>query len=202
MDCRLRLIATLMLIMLSVTLPLENWPATACLAVVVFVAHTVSAIPITYVVRRLVIFLPMVTMLAVSIPALEGFQRGFDMMALIILRSTVSFLAVLWLVRTTPFPDLLMALKQLHVPMVVVSSLAFMYRYMFLLWDEVLRMRTARRARAFGQRSLLGKWHDYSQLVGMLLIRSFDRAERVHRAMLARGWNGENLSMLKPPEKT
>jgi cobalt/nickel transport system permease protein len=65
-----------------------------------------------------------------------------------------------------------------------------MYRYIFVLWDELDKMRVARRARSFGQTGLWFRWKTSAQLIGMLMIRAMSRAERVHGAMCARGWDG------------
>jgi cobalt/nickel transport system permease protein len=64
-----------------------------------------------------------------------------------------------------------------------------MERYVHVLGDELRRMTTARRARSFGRRSWLS-WSLLTSMIAMLLLRSFERSERVHLAMLARGWNG------------
>jgi cobalt/nickel transport system permease protein len=65
-----------------------------------------------------------------------------------------------------------------------------MYRYIFVVFDEFDRMRQARLARSFGRRRGWQEWVTSAQLLGMLLIRSLDRAERVYGAMCARGWDG------------
>ena len=60
----------------------------------------------------------------------------------------------------------------------------------FVLWDELDKMRTARKARTFGAAGLWHRWKTSAQLIGMLLIRAMERAERVHGAMCSRGWDG------------
>ena len=89
-----------------------------------------------------------------------------------------------------PFDQLLVTLRRLWVPAIIVAMLSFMYRYIFVLWDELDKMRVARRARSFGGVSLWHRWTSAAQLLGMLLIRAMERAERVHGAMCARGWDG------------
>jgi cobalt/nickel transport system permease protein len=66
-----------------------------------------------------------------------------------------------------------------------------MDRYLFLLRNEVATMRAARQARSFGRGTTWNRWKVSAQLIGMLLIRGMRRADRVHRAMNARGYNGE-----------
>lgn len=68
--------------------------------------------------------------------------------------------------------------------------LSFMYRYIFILWDESARLRHARDARDFGRSSRFKIWTSNAQLIGLLLLRAMERAERTHHAMLARGWDG------------
>ncbi len=90
-----------------------------------------------------------------------------------------------------PFDQLLVTLRRLRVPAVIVAILGFMNRYVFVVWDELDRLRTARQMRSFGHSGLIARWESLAQLLGMLLIRSFNRAERIHGAMEARGWDGE-----------
>ncbi|MCH8829637.1 MAG: energy-coupling factor transporter transmembrane protein EcfT, partial [Planctomycetes bacterium] len=71
-----------------------------------------------------------------------------------------------------------------------VAMLSFMYRYFYVLWDELDKMRIARRARSFGDGRLWFRWTTSAQMIGMLLLRALDRADRVHGAMCARGWDG------------
>ena len=81
-----------------------------------------------------------------------------------------------------------------------IAILAFMYRYSYVVFDELQRMQTARRARQFGHAS---RWREFvttTQILAMLLIRSLSRAERVYGAMCARGWRGE-VQVLDQPRK-
>jgi cobalt/nickel transport system permease protein len=119
----------------------------------------------------------------------------------IMARSLVSLQAAVWLTATTRFPDLLHALRHLKVPAILVSIIAFMYRYLFVLADEVQRLLRGRAARS-GRRPGLKSggsigWRASvtGHMAGQLLVRSLDRSERVYNAMLARGYRGEMLTM-------
>ncbi len=90
-----------------------------------------------------------------------------------------------------PFDQLLATLRRLRLPSVFLAILALMYRFLFVLWDELDRMRTARQVRLFRKPSLWEQWQQGAQMLGRLLIRALDRADRVHGAMMARGWQGE-----------
>ena len=187
---RLKLLLTLGVVLAGVSIPVKFWPAYGVLMSLVFIGHSVAHIPLSYLVRRLAIFMPMVCMLSLSVPISQGFAAGWEIMAGILFRTTLSFVAMLWLVNVMPFDQLLVTLRQLWVPDIIVAMLSFMYRYIFVLWDELDKMRVARRARSFGGVSLWHRWTSAAQLIGMLLIRAMERAERVHGAMCARGWDG------------
>jgi cobalt/nickel transport system permease protein len=188
---RVKLALALAVIAAGLSIPIRYWPAHGVLLCLIFAGQSLAGIPLEYLARRLAVFLPMVGLLSISLPAAHGFSAGWEIMAAILVRSTLSFLALLWLVNVMPFDELLVTLRGVWVPEVFLAMLAFMYRYVFVLWDELDRMRTARRARTFGTTGgFRFRWRTSAQLLGMLLVRALERAERVHGAMCARGWDG------------
>lgn len=195
LPARLKILMTLTVVIAGISIPLHLWPAQGALACLVFAGHSFARIPLNYLFRRLVIFLPMLFLLSISLPASQGFTAGWEIMAAILFRSTLAFISLLWLVNVMPFQQLLIALRGLWVPEVFVATLAFMYRYIFVLWDELDKMRTARKARTFNKGPLLFRWKNLAEMIGMLLIRAMERAERVHGAMSARGWDGHVRSL-------
>ena len=106
----------------------------------------------------------------------------------ILLRFALTVSAALVLVAATGLYPLCVALGRLGVPWVFTTQLLFLFRYAFVLGGEASRMATARLLRANGRPLRLGS---YGPLVGHLLLRAFERAQRVHQAMLARGYDGE-----------
>lgn len=174
----------------GVAIPIENWPAYGVLGCLVFAGHSIAGIPMAYLLKRVSLFLPFLLMMAISLPLSQGFARGWELMATILFRGLLAFLVSLWLANVMPFEQLLITLRRLHVPAAIVAILAFMYRYVFVVWDELDKMRTAQRSRSFGAGGWWFRWKTLSQLIGMLLIRSLERAQRIHGAMLARGWDG------------
>ncbi len=124
----------------------------------------------------------------------------------ILVKSWVSVQVAILLTATTPFHDLLWALRELRVPRPLVSIVGFMYRYLFVLVDEATRIMRARAARAAaGPRRSIGRifWQGRvaGGMVGSLMLRAFERSERIYSAMVARGFNGDILS-LSPPQMT
>ena len=195
LPARLKLFLAFMMVTAAISIPVDYWPLQGVLACIVFGGHSLARIPMVYIVRRLALFLPFVLLLSISLPASQGFETGWTLMVRILFRSTLAFITVLWLVNVMPFAQLLATLRGLRVPDILTATLAFMYRYIFVLWDELDKMRVARRARTFGEGSLWFRWKTSAQLIGMLLIRAMERAERVHGAMCARGWDGKVRSL-------
>jgi cobalt/nickel transport system permease protein len=91
------------------------------------------------------------------------------------------------LANTTPFAEILRVLRQLRVPDIFITTLALMYRYLFVLADEAERMKRARQSRTFTHRRWL-TWKTLATVIGQLFVRSTERAERIYAAMCARGW--------------
>ncbi len=193
---------TLCVIVLASLIPLEHWPAQGLLLAVVFAGLSIAGATIGYLARRLALFLPMLLVFGLSVPITQMDQgAAWSWMLGLWLRCTVSFLAGLWLIHVLPFPELLATLLRWRCPVLMVAMLAFMYRYIFILWDELARLRHARDARDFGRSSLMTRWTTNAQLIGLLLLRAMERAERTHHAMLARGWDGSPRFLGDDPGK-
>ncbi|MFR1708240.1 MAG: cobalt ECF transporter T component CbiQ [Clostridium sp.] len=116
-------------------------------------------------------------------------SMGWIMFLSIFIKSTLTVMASILLIATTGMDKLAMALRMLKVPKIFVLQLLLTYRYISVLMDEVFRMINAYALRAPGQRGIhLSKWGTF---LGQLILRSFDRAERVYQAMELRGFKGE-----------
>jgi cobalt/nickel transport system permease protein len=107
----------------------------------------------------------------------------------IVVRALLTAGAAIVLVAVTGFPALCAALERLGMPRVFAVQLLFLHRYIFVLTDEGGRIARARQLRSCGKKGL-GIRH-FGSLVGHLLLRTWERAERIHLAMLVRGFNGE-----------
>ena len=108
----------------------------------------------------------------------------------IVVKGTLGVLTSLTLAATTPLRDLLLGLQRLRAPSLVVTIATLMLRYVDVIAGEARRMRLARISRGHDPRFL---WQAGATArgVGALFIRSYERGERVHLAMLSRGWAGE-----------
>jgi cobalt/nickel transport system permease protein len=107
----------------------------------------------------------------------------------VLVKASLGVFSIILLYSTTTFPKLIKAMEQLRLPKVFTVLFSFMYRYSFILVDEVQRMKRARDSRCFG-----GTWSwqvkTIGHMVGTLFVRSYHRGERVYLAMLSRGYDG------------
>ncbi len=146
----------------------------------------ISQIPLTYVVGRTAVILPFVVLASLAAP-----WRGLGGLAVLIAKAILCLLILVLLSNTTRFVELLRALRKLGCPRILVLNLSFLYRYLFVLTEEVLRMRQARDCRRVGRAPLQKELRLLGSMLGTLLVRSFERAERMYHAMLSRAYAGE-----------
>ena len=130
-----------------------------------------------------------------SIGPLTVSGEGLVIFATIALKSWISVQAALLLTFTTPFHDLVDALRDLRLPRILVAIISFMYRYLAVLGDEGSRMLRSRASRSAAVDARSGgslRWRAAvtGQMVGSLFLRSYERSERIYTAMLARGFDG------------
>jgi cobalt/nickel transport system permease protein len=192
LDARIKILATVDFVVAVVATPPGLLWALAIEAVALGVVVAVSRVPIRYLLTRWLGFLALVAFLAAMVAQAHPDRTRLGWWAVwgaILAKNSLAFVAVLTLAATTPMRHLLGGLGRLGVPAVLVSTLHFMMRYLHVLGDELSRMAQARRSRTF-RRSAQLDWGLLTGLIGMLLVRSFERGERVHASMLARGWDG------------
>lgn len=191
-DARIKLILTFAYVILVVLTPIGWWGLLAAEALWLAFLIGLSSVPVSDLFRRwlgfLLLFGFLTVMVAPSRP--ERATQGLSVVIFTLLaKDSLAFLATLLMVQVTPFRSILGAFRQLGAPAVLVATLHFMYRYLFVLTVELDRMVTARRARTFRRSGRLD-WGLLTGLIGVLFLRAFERGERVHAAMLARGWDG------------
>lgn len=201
LDARTKLLAALAAVIVVVNTPPQAPGAFAGYAVLLGAALAVGRVPVGYLVRRWLVVLPFLAAAAV-LPLLGPkdiivlgvplSRAGLAVLWNIAVKATLAVTAMTLLVASTHLADLLAALRRLKVPGVLVMLVGVTYRYVFILADEAARMRRAAVARGYGGRWV---WHAgaIGRIVGVLFIRSYERGERVHGAMLARGFDGVTI---------
>lgn len=158
---------------------------------VVALPFALAAFPLIFTVQEQIIATISIGPLDLTISA-EGLRRFLTIMA----GSWLSVQVALLLAFTTPFHDLVDALRELRLPRILVSIISFMYRYLAVLTDEgsrMLRARDARSAQGAGRGGGSIRWRATvtGRMVGSLFLRAYERSERIYAAMQARGFEGE-----------
>lgn len=174
----------LVLVGATAMLARNAWAAFAAIGVLLFAVALLGLIPPAYILRRLILMEPFVLGIALLSLLSPGGAAAF---LGILAKSTLCLLAVILFAGATSFTDLLAVLRRARVPGIFVTTLALMYRYLFVLLDESSRMRRARQSRQF-TRHRAHIWRSLATVAGQLFIRSSERAERIYAAMCARGW--------------
>jgi cobalt/nickel transport system permease protein len=213
LDPRVKVVVILLFILACSLMPNGAWLGFACLWLLSLAFSNFSQLGLFFALRRSYIVLPFVLVafpLIFTIPGEILYEipilgwgvsaPGFERFLTVLLRSWIAVQAAILLTAVTPFPDLLWALGALRLPRSLVATIGFMSRYIFVLGDEALRMiraRNSRSARLPGTRrpSVLWQGKVAGNMVGSLFIRALERSERVHAAMIARGYNGEMLTI-------
>lgn len=182
---RAKLVGMLVFAVLVFQPTLEHWPVFAALLAMVVGAHALADIPAGFLATRVLGLWPFFGALGIGM-AWSG-PAGIERWVLITTRGTLLFLATLWLVNTTPFPVLIGELRRWGVPRLFLEIILLAWRYISVLLEELATLRTARRARTLAAVSIWDEWIGLSRSLGLLLVRSLDRAERIHQAMRSRG---------------
>lgn len=218
LDPRVKVVVTVLFILSNALLPDGAWAAFGLSWLVLLGWNALSRLGVDFTFRRSfvalpfalaavsAIFSPIGTPLAdwslgplVLIPTDYGVVKFVS----ILLRSWISVQAAILLVAVTRFPDMIHAFEHLRVPGVLTTIVAFLYRYLFVLTDEVMRLLRARDSRSAAEpgrrsgRNVVWRARVAGNMAGQLFLRSYERSDRIYNAMLARGYDG-HLRTLNP----
>ncbi len=194
-DPRVKLVAIISLVVVLSFLK-ELVPLVIAL-LFVLVLHAVSRVPARHSARIFMVSLPFILVASGALLLTSGWSPA----AAMALRITSSVLALMLLISTTPFFDLLWALRWFRVPYVICSLLLLTYRYIFVMMEELELMNMARRSRGFSLKgNLLSKdiFRTISFTAGMLLVRSHARSQKIYEGLVARGYHGEIRVLSRP----
>jgi cobalt/nickel transport system permease protein len=216
LDARVKVVVTVAFILYKVLLPDGAWPAFALAWIFLLAANVLSQLGPGFTFRRSFVALPFALAAITAIFSIPGHPLAewhIGMLTLIptdagvlrfisiLVRSWLSVQMAILLVAVTEFPELVHALSHLRVPAIITTIIAFLYRYLFVLTDEVMRLLRARQARSAavpGSRSggSIG-WRAgvAGNMAGQLFLRSYERSDRIYNAMLARGYKGQFMAM-------
>lgn len=222
LDGRVKLILAVAFILTTSLTPAGAWAAYILLLAFLLSAELLSDLPIGYYLKRAFLALPFIVA-AVPLPftlpgkllaefsvgglSLQISSEGLIRLISIALKSWISVQIAILLTVSTPFPDLLQAMRALRVPRLLVAVFGLMWRYLFVLVDEALRLMRARAARSSQHpqgnyrsgRSIAWRARVTGSMAGSLFLRALERSDRIYLAMLARGYDGEVRTKPLPP---
>lgn len=218
LDARVKLVLVLAFILVTALAPSGAWPVYLLLLALILSAELLSELGIPFYLKRALLAVPFVLAalpVLFTIPGetlarlpfgLEVTGPGFARFLSVSLKSWISVQAAVLLASTTPFPDILMAMRALRIPRLLVAIIGLMWRYLFVLADEAHRLMRARLSRS-GETGLPGMHKGGSVIwrarvtggmAGSLFLRALERSDRIYTAMLARGYDGEVRSLPHP----
>ncbi len=204
LDPRIKLIVTFVFILFVVSFP--KYEISKIIPFFIFPVFILSAadIPVKFILKKLLIVSPFALFVGIFNPVLDttpmysinGFSisGGWVSYLSIIMKFILTTSAALLLVATTSFPGVCLALERLWVPKLFVVQILFLYRYLFVLTEETMRIVRARSMRSFGKKGQGVK--TFISVVGVLFVRAVERSERIYQAMCSRGFDGE-IRLLK-----
>jgi len=205
LDPRVKVLVTLVFIVAVVSFGKHEVSGLMPFFIYPAVLIALADIPLGYLFRKILIVSPFALMIGLFNPFLDreiiinlgpvAISGGWVSYISIMLRFALTVGAALILIACTGFNAICHALERMGAPRVFVVQLLFVYRYLFVLTEEASRMVRARALRSFPGKGTGMRVFGY--LVGHLLLRTLDRAQRIHLAMLSRGFDGE-IRILRP----
>lgn len=216
-DARVKLPVTVAYIFAVTLTPVGHWLALALMAAPLPLAIASGRLSPLLVLRRSALALPFVlaavpliftkegeTLFTLPLFGWDASRQGLVAVTTILAKSWLSVTAAVVLTATTSAVGLVRALRSLAVPRILVATVSFMHRYIFVIGEEALRLmraRDSRSARVEGRKSGgAARWRAgiLGNMVGSLFLRSYERSERVYAAMQARGYDGESRFLWDP----
>ncbi|WP_325050292.1 cobalt ECF transporter T component CbiQ [Actinomadura craniellae] len=194
-----KIVATVAFVLAVVATPRERLWAFGAYALMLAAVAAAARVPAGFVARRMTVEVPFVAF-ALLIPFVAHGPRvevlgvalsesGLWAAANILAKASLGAAAMILLAATTEPRVLLLGVERLRVPPLLTQIAGFMLRYLDVVVGELRRMRVARAARAFEPRDLRDA-RVLGRAAGALFLRSYERGERVHLAMLSRGYEG------------
>jgi cobalt/nickel transport system permease protein len=199
LEPRAKVIATMLFLVTVISFPKYEVAALVPFFLFPVLLLTLGGIPARFILRKVLLVSPFALLIGIFNPLLDTrtavvivgvpLSAGLLSFFSILLKFALTVSATLLLIATTSFPGVCHAFRRLGFPSLFISQLLFLYRYLFVLLEEAMRIIRARDMRSFGTRGAGMKV--FARLVGILFLRTVDRAERIYDAMLSRGFRGD-----------
>lgn len=198
LDPRTKLLATLAFIVTIISFP--KYEITGLLPFLLFpvLIFSFSDVPVKFILKKVLLVSSFAVFIGIFNPLLDrqiitsffglSVSGGWVSFFSIMLKFFLTITSALLLIATTSFPGVCHALQKMGMPEIFVSQLLFLYRYIFVLVEEAMKIVRARDMRSFGGKGL--GIRPAINLFGTLFLHALERAERVYQAMLSRGFTG------------
>ncbi len=203
LDARVKALTTTVFIVIVMSFPRYELSALMPFFLFPFVILSAGNIPPGYLLRKLLVAAPFALAVGIFNPLLDrqtmltlgshSVSGGWVSFGSIVVRFILTVSAGLTLIACTGIHRLCAGLERLGLPRVFAVQLLLLYRYLFVITDEGLRMARGVEMRQMGRRTM--RFGTYVSLIGHLLLRSMDRAQRVYQAMVARGFTGQERTL-------
>ncbi len=199
LDPRAKVVATMLFVVTVISF--SKYEVLSLIPYLLFpvVLLALGDLPVLFILKKVLIVSPFAVFVGIFNPVFDTrtavvlfgvpLSSGWISFFSILLKFLLTISAALILIATTSFPGVCRALRRLGAPALFVSQLLFLYRYLFVLMEETMRIVRARDLRSFGKRGREAKVA--ARIIGTLFLRTVERAERIYRAMLSRGFTGE-----------
>jgi cobalt/nickel transport system permease protein len=225
LDARIKLALVVAFILTVALVPTGAWPVYMLLLALAIAVEVLSELGIDFYMKRALLAVPFVLAALPVLFTLPGpvlvhapfgltiSEPGLARFISVALKSWISIQMAILLASTTRFPDILMAMRALRLPRLLVAIIGLMWRYLFVMVDEALRLMRARQSRSGisplpsassdaparkAGGSLNWRARVTGSMAGSLFIRSLERSDRIYNAMLARGYDGEMRALPQP----
>lgn len=205
LDPRAKVVATMLFIITVISYPKYDIAPIVPYVIFPITVAAMANIPFDFLARYLLFASPFAVIIGIFNPIFDShivtiagvsLSAGWISFLSILLKFGLTLSASILLVATTSFAGVSRALRDLGFPALFVSQLLFLYRYLFVLFEEVVRMIRARELRSYSGRGR--SMRITARIIGSMLIKTVERAERIYTAMLCRGFKGD-VPLLKQP---
>ena len=210
LDPRIKIISFLAIIFCMILTPIIHLKDFGLYFLLMLIISFLSKVTSRQLLKRVCHLIPFVLFITMFIPFLKegnvwwSLSIGYLKLSVtyegawtflnVIVKSSLSIYLLVIASSTTTFPDFLKGFEMLRAPRLLVMLMSFMYRYIFVLLDEARRLIRARSLRYFNSR-YREQFRIIGYMIGVLFIRTFERAERIYSAMVVRGFHGEMVNV-------
>ncbi len=199
LDPRAKLVAVLAFIAAVVSFPKYEIAGLLPFSLFPVIFFSLGNIPVGFIMKKVLVVSSFAVFIGIFNPLIDRqvfthllglpISGGWVSFTSIMLKFLLTITTALLLIATTSFPGICHALQKIGLPAIFVAQLLFLYRYLFVLVEETMKIVRARNMRSFGHKGSGVK--SFVSLVGTLFLRTIERAERVYQAMLSRGFTGK-----------